>query len=120
MPNQEEVFASIVASVAEGANEEGIQLDASALEALRNRYFDWIVRPGKTKDGHAVGTPLQVWDGDDGGMLRKKFKKIGKEAGKKAKGKSKTKVDGEETRTSSYDVELGSDCDWCRPPIPPP
>jgi hypothetical protein len=109
MPTQIEVLASIITSVAAGAASK--LLDASAVVALTNRYFEWIDTPGKNQSGQPVEpTPLQVWDGQEGAMLRTKFQDIGILA---AQAPSNT-VGGTEIDSASQQVEDDSDCPWCR------
>jgi hypothetical protein len=111
MPTQIEVLSSIIASVATGA--AGKTLDLSAVLALTNRYFGWIVTPGENENGQPVEpTPQQVWDGSEGAMLRTKFEDIGILAAEEAPSStvSETEID-----SASDQVEAESDCPWCRP-----
>jgi hypothetical protein len=113
MPTQDQIFEQICTLVEQGASPTACGPEFRA--ALRARYFAWIVKPGKKKNGDPSPSPQEVWEQHEGSGLRKKFEKIGEKAGKKAKDKNKT-VQAEETDTSSLEVEGESDCDWCRPP----
>ena len=111
MPTQIEVLSSLINSVATGA--AGKTLDLSAVLALTNRYFVWIVTPGKDESGQPVEpTPLQVWNGAQGAMLRTKFEDIGILAAQEA---SSNTIGGTEVVSASQQVEADSDCPWCRP-----
>ncbi len=110
MPTQIEVLSSLTASVATGA--AGKTLDLSAVLALTSRYFLWIVTPGKDENGDPVEpTPLQVWGGSEGAMLRTKFEDIGILAAQEAPSST---VSGTEIDSASDQVEAESDCPWCR------
>lgn len=112
MPTQEEVFADIVSAVEAGAKSEGRELEQSAVDALTKRYFGWIVRPGRTKDGKPVETPREVWDGPPGAELKEKFQAIGRLAAQQSP--PEKRVDGEKAGGAAEQVETESDCPWCR------
>lgn len=110
MPTQEEVFADIISAVEAGAKSEGKELEQEARDAIRKRYFDWIVEPGKNTAGEAVEkTPQEVWDAPQGAMLREKFEEIGRRA---AQGDGK--VDEAVTDSAALGVQGDNDCPWCR------
>lgn len=110
MPTQEEVFADIISAVEAGAKSEGKELEQEARDAIRKRYFDWIVEPGKNRAGEPVErTPQEVWDGPEGAMLREKFEEIGRRA---AQGDGK--VDEAVTDDAALAVQGDNDCPWCR------
>lgn len=111
MPTQIEVLSSLTNSVATGAASK--TLDLSAVLALTNRYFVWIVTPGKDGSGQPVEpTPLQVWGGSEGALLRAKFEDIGILAAQEAPSST---ISGTEIDSASQQVEADSDCPWCRP-----
>ncbi|HEX9668801.1 MAG TPA: hypothetical protein VGC93_04890 [Thermoanaerobaculia bacterium] len=112
MPTQDEVFASIISAVEAGAKSEDKELEQSARDALTERYFGWIVKPGKTKEGKPVETPQEVWDGPPGALLREKFEAIGRRAAQESA--PDQKVGGERTRGAADRVQADSDCPWCR------
>lgn len=113
MPTQEEVFASIISAVEAGAKSEDKELEQDARDAIRTRYFEWIVQPGKNTAGDPVEkTPQEVWDGPEGAMLREKFEEIGRRAAKAAGDDGK--VDDAQTNSAALGVEGDNDCPWCR------
>jgi hypothetical protein len=113
MPTQDEVFASIISAVEAGAKSEDKELEQSARDAIKARYFDWIVEPGKNTAGEPVEkTPQEVWDGPEGAMLRQKFEEIGRLAAQEAGGDGK--VGGAQTNNAAERVQDDSDCPWCR------
>lgn len=110
MPTQDEVFASIISAVEAGAKSQDKELEDSARDAIRKRYFDWIVQPGKNADLEPVEpTPQEVWDGPQGAMLREKFEEIGRRAAQDA-----GKVDDARTDSAALGVQGDNDCPWCR------
>src|SRR5918992_82914 len=110
MPTQDEVFASIISSVEAGAKSADKELEQEARDAIRKRYFDWIVEPGKNTEGKPVEpTPQDVWDKPEGAMLREKFEEIGRRA---AQGDGK--VDDSRTDSAALGVQGENDCPWCR------
>jgi len=112
MPTQDEVFASIISSVEAGAKSEEKELKESARDAIRKRYFDWIVEPGKNQQLEPVEpTPQDVWDEPQGAMFRSKFEEIGWLAAQES---VSGEVAGEEINTASERIESDSDCPWCR------
>lgn len=115
MPTQQEVFDSIVQSARAGAASAGGELAESAVEALKSRYFDWIVTPGRDENGKETQTPQEVWDGASGEMLRGKFRDIGRLAAQDASAQHKQQADGVDVDAAADRVEADSMCDWCRP-----
>lgn len=113
MPTQDDVFADIISAVEAGAKSEGKELEQEARDAIRDRYFDWIVQPGKNEKGEPVEkTPQEVWDGPQGEMLRRKFEEIGRRAAQTA-GKD-GKVDDARADSAALGVQGENDCPWCR------
>jgi hypothetical protein len=102
MPTQEQVMQRIYELFSEGAGEP---IPSEAQDALRTRYFDWIV----TRKEKAPAAPIDVWDDGDGRNLQGKFREIGK----KAKEKKKDKIGKAETEAASTQVEMESDCPYC-------
>ena len=115
MPTQQEVFDSIVSSVEAGAKSADNELEPDVVAALTKRYFGWIVKAGKNKKKEPVEkTPQEVWDGPEGELLRGKFREIGRRAAEEAKTKGEGKVSAGRTGGAADQVELESDCPWCR------
>jgi hypothetical protein len=100
MPTQEEIMQQIISLVGAGA---GTTLSAELQDALRARYFDWIV--GK-KSGVPT-SPQEIWDAEAGKKIQKQIEKIGKRlAEKKQYGKA-------DLQEASLFVENDSDCPHC-------
>ncbi|HYO13533.1 MAG TPA: hypothetical protein VE685_10095 [Thermoanaerobaculia bacterium] len=106
MPTQEQVMQRIYELFSEGSGEP---ISAEAKDALRSRYFDWIV----TKKDEAPGAPIDVWDDGDGKDLQKRFQEVGK----KAKEKKKDKIGKTECEAAYTQVEQESECPYCPDPI---
>ena len=112
MPTQDEVFADIISAVEAGAKSEDKELEKEARDAIRARYFDWIVQPGKNRAGEPVEkTPQEVWDGPEGAELKKRFEEIGQRAAKAA---GDGKVDDARADGAALGVQGENDCPWCR------
>jgi hypothetical protein len=106
MPTQDQVMQRIYELFSEGAGEP---ISAEARDALRSRYFDWIIK----KKDKAPAAPIDVWDDGDGKDLQGKFQEVGK----KAKEKKKDKIGKTETEEASLQVEQESKCPYCPEPI---
>ena len=100
MPTQEEIMQQIISLVGAGA---GTTLSAELQDALRDRYYDWIVR----KKNGVPTSPQEIWDAEAGKMIQKQIEKIGKRlAEKKQHGKT-------DLQEASRLVEAESDCPHC-------
>lgn len=100
MPTQEEIMQQIISLVGAGA---GATLSAELQDALRSRYFDWIVE----KKSGVPTSPQEIWDAEDGKKIQKQIERIGKRlAGKKPHGKA-------DLEEASRFVENDSDCPHC-------
>ena len=97
-----------------GAASVGGSLDGSGVDALKDRYYDWIVTPGKDAKGANTKTPQEVWETSAGAMLREKFNEIGRLAAEGAG--TGLRAGGSETNAAADRVEAANDCDWCRKP----
>ena len=82
MPSQDEVMKHILKLVSQGAGEA---LTPEIESALHERYYPWIA---KKKDGVPT-SPQDIWDGEDGAKIKRRFEKIGEEL---SKAKTKTKA----------------------------
>jgi hypothetical protein len=104
MPTQEEIMQQIISLVGAGA---GSTLSAEVQDALRTRYYDWIVE----KKSGVPTSPREIWDAEAGKKIQKQLEKIGKHMAEKKQ------LDKAGFSTASRQVETTSDCPHCPDPI---
>ena len=111
MPTQSEVLDQIVRLVGDGA---GAPVTSEVEAALRKRYSEWLVTPGKK----VATRPLDIWEQEDGKKIQKKFQEIGRLAAKKSKDKNKGKIESADCTEACREVETSatSDCPHCPDP----
>jgi len=100
MPTQEEIMQQIIGLVGAGA---GTTLSDEMQEALRARYYDWIV---SKKDG-VPSTPQEIWDDEPGKRMQRQIEGIGRRL---SKANRFSKAD---LQTVILQVENESDCPYC-------
>ncbi|HKV12805.1 MAG TPA: hypothetical protein VJ725_31970 [Thermoanaerobaculia bacterium] len=111
MPTQSEVLEQIVRLVGDGA---GAPVASEVAAALRARYSEWLVTPGKK----VKTRPIDVWEEEDGKKIQAKFQEIGRRMVKKSKDKKKDKIDSADCTEACREVETAatSDCPHCPDP----
>ena len=111
MPTQSEILEQIVRLVGDGS---GAPVTAEVEAALRTRYSEWIVTPGKK----VATRPIDIWEEEDGRKIQKKFHEIGRLAAKKSKDKNKGKIEAVDCTEACREVEssVTSECPHCPDP----
>jgi hypothetical protein len=101
---QDQLMHLISIAFGQGAGPDKV-IAASAADALRNRYFDWLiaVKPGNSQ------SPLDVW-GQSGGDFLGKIRSIGQLAASLADGSA---VEDTQVLSAASTIEQSSDCPWC-------
>ena len=105
MPSQEQIMPQILALFGAGA---ALPTTIPATDVLRQRYFDWIVKP---KPG--LPSPQELWDTATGLMLQGKFGQIGALAAAKTRAAGRLVIEAEECLAACIEVEATSECPHC-------
>lgn len=105
MPSQEQIMLQILALFGAGA---ALPTTLAAVDALRGRYFDWIVQQPT-----GLQSPQDLWETATGLMLQTKFLQIGALARVKTLAAAKLAVDAEECLAACTEVEETSACPHC-------
>ncbi|HEY3569842.1 MAG TPA: hypothetical protein VGP73_18050 [Thermoanaerobaculia bacterium] len=106
MPTQDEIMAHILQLVSEGA---GAPLTPEVEAALRERYYNWIVKTPKK----VQTTPREVWEKPEGKAIQQRLRHLGKEL---RKGHDKLQLDKNACDAICATVETTSDCPHCPDP----
>jgi hypothetical protein len=104
MPSQDEIMQQILELVSKGA---GMALTPELESALRERYYDWIV---KKKNGVPT-SPQEIWEEQAGEKIKKRVEKIGERLAEKKK--TKPNLDKKDVVEVALAVEADSDCPHC-------
>lgn len=109
MPTQDEVMQQIVRLVCDGA---GAPIAPEVEAALRKRYSEWLMTPGKK----VATRPIDIWEQEDGKKIQKQFQEIGRLTAKKSKDKNKGKIEPADCTEACREIEAASACPHCPDP----